>query len=220
MCDNGDGDAAEDSVQIWDHAAEGSALGLEALDDSDLFARRARGGTGAEDELLRRYSRLVRSITRTYSLSGLDRDDLMQEGMIGLLKAVRQYDPTKGVPFPAFAALVVKRSLLNVKDIQTGRQNAPLSSYVPLDDSFDSVSFQFDPEILAINKDEFSSLLVDLESRLSSFERKALGLFLAGFSITEIAEKLGREPKSTDNAITRVKKKAQAVRRQDGWSAD
>jgi len=187
----------------------------EALGDRELFTMRAHGETGAEDELLRRYSRLVRAITRTYSFPGLDRDDLMQEGMIGLLKAIRQYDPDKSVPFPAFAALVVKRSLLNVKDAQTGRQGVPLADYIPFDETIGGAGNEPDPALTAISRDEVSSLISRLESRLSAFEKKTLALFLAGFSVAEIAQKLGKEQKSTDNAVTRVKKKAQALRSQE-----
>lgn len=165
-------------------------------------------------ELITRHTRLVRACARPFFLAGGDDEDLLQEGMLGLLDAIRAYEPGSGVPFEAFAALCIRRSLISAVRASTARKHAPLNEALPLDraDALRAV----DPEAELLDRERFETLLDALRRRLSPMERAILPLYLDGFSCREIAVKAGKTPKSVDNAVQRIRRKAVSILGEDG----
>ena len=183
---------------------------LETLPDEELCALSAQENRRAEEILVARYHRLVRSCARPYFLAGGDSEDLLQEGMFGLIKAMREYDAGRETSFRTFAETCIRRRLFTVLRAANSGKHSPLNQSVPLNPSlFDaSSSFaQVDPEVLLIDREKAASLLEDTRKQLSDFEVKILGYYLDGLSCREIAETVGRPPKSVDNAIQRIRRK-------------
>lgn len=188
--------------------------GKESDSDSVLCRLAQQGDRVAEEQLVCRYARLVKSCARTYFLAGADGEDLIQEGMLGLLKAVRAFDERKGVPFEAFAHLCIKRRLLNT--LKYGEHRGADSQTVfigePLFDDKDAASAVSapisDPMLLVIGMEEQRELKRQLSSLLSVFEAKVLELFLEGYSYEEMSRLLGKSIKSVDNAIQRIRRKS------------
>ena len=173
----------------------------------------------ASDELYHRYKNIVRGKARPYFLVGADREDLVQEGMIGLFKAIRDYDSAKSTAFRPFAEMCITRQILTAIKLATRNKHAPLNRYDSLyrtvydDDSekqlMDIVggSTALDPEELYI-RHEFSIALEEaINSLLTELERSVLDRFLDGKSYSEIAAELGHSVKSVDNALQRIRKK-------------
>ncbi|MBR6119649.1 MAG: sigma-70 family RNA polymerase sigma factor [Oscillospiraceae bacterium] len=166
-------------------------------------------------ELITRHTRLVRACARPFFLAGGDDEDLLQEGMLGLLDAIRAYQPDSGVPFEAFAALCVRRSLISAVRAATARKHAPLNEALPLDRAELQLA---DPEAALLDREGFRTMLETLRGRLSPLERGILPLYLDGFSCREIAAKTGKTPKSVDNALQRIRRKAVILFGEDGSS--
>ena len=184
---------------------------LETLSDEQLCAACQSGSRNAEEVLAARYHRLVRSIARPYFLAGGDSEDLLQEGMLGLIKAMREYDPTQAAMFSTFADVCIRRRLYSVLKAASSGKHQPLNQAIPLNPSFFDVSLAFaqvDPEVLLIDREKTASLLEYTCKQLSAFEAEILGYYLDGLSVKEIAETMGRSPKSVDNAVQRVRRKA------------
>jgi len=182
---------------------------LEALPDEVLCGCAAESRQ-AEEILVARYHRLVRSCARPYFLAGGDSEDLLQEGMMGLLKAVREFDPACEASFHTFAETCVRRRLYTVIKAANSKKHSPLNQSVPLNPSlFDARSSftQVDPELLLIDREKAAGLLEDTRKQLSDFEVKILGYYLDGLTCREIAETVGRPLKSVDNAIQRIRRK-------------
>lgn len=195
---------------------ESAAEALEQLSDEALCQIAASGRAEAEEILVTRYHRLVRTCARPFFLIGGDSEDLTQEGMVGLLKAVREYDASKAASFRTFAEICIRNRLFSVLRAAARDKHAPLNQSVPLDmPFFDSNPYaagvrdiaQCNPEDVIIDREYTQSVLSGVQKQLSDFETKILGYYLDGLSCREIAETVGRSPKSVDNAVQRVRRK-------------
>lgn len=181
--------------------------------DEALCLLVSEGDTSAEDELVRRYVRLVRICARPLFLSGGDSEDLIQEGMLGLLSAVRSYSPCKEASFHTFAEVCIRNRLHSAIRAAKGGKHSPLndciSFEVPLLESvnFHLLTSKDNPEQLVINREEVNERLHQLRKRLSNFEQVILSHYLSGLSCSEIATKVHKTPKSVDNAVQRIRKK-------------
>lgn len=189
---------------------------LDRLSDEELCGLTVVGSRLAEELLVTRYSRLVRTCARPFFLIGGDSEDLTQEGMIGLIKAVREYDADKEASFRTFAEICIRNRLYSVLRAAARDKHSPLNQSVPLDiPFFDSNSYtsgtsdlaQRNPEDFLIDREYTKSLLSGFRKQLSEFEAKILGYYLDGLSCREIAETVGRSPKSVDNAVQRIRHK-------------
>ena len=183
---------------------------LEAMTDENLCALLAQGNRQAEEILASRYHRLVRSCARPYFLAGGDSEDLLQEGMFGLIKAMREYDASRETSFYTFAETCIRRRLYSVLKAANSGKHSPLNQSVPLNPSLFDASSSFaqaDPEVLLIDREIAAGLLEDTRKQLSDFEVKILGYYLDGLTCREISEAVGRPPKSVDNAIQRIRRK-------------
>ncbi|MEX2415379.1 MAG: RNA polymerase sporulation sigma factor SigH [Paenibacillaceae bacterium] len=187
--------------------------------DEDNVDAVREGDSSALEFLIHKYRNFVRAKARSYFLIGADREDIIQEGMIGLYKAIRDFRGDKLASFKAFAELCVTRQIITAIKTATRQKHIPLNSYVSLDKPiYDEDSDRTlldvicgtrvtDPEELIINKEEFMSLEDKMGEILSDLERKVLMLYLDGRSYQEIAVDLKRHVKSIDNALQRVKRK-------------
>lgn len=189
---------------------------MDILSDEELHSRAVGGNAEAEEELIRRYGRVIRSIARPFFLTGGDGEDLFQEGMLGLLNAIRTYDVGKGIPFRSYSALCIRRRLVSAIRGASGSKNVSLDECLSLESSlFDEDPSQNrnlrGPEDLVIGREEAQKLLDDVFRHLSEFERKVLRCFLNGMSYREIAEITGKPEKSVDNAVQRIRRKIASI---------
>ena len=181
--------------------------------DSALWIQASTGDPAAEEALVIKYSRLVRACARPYFLAGADRDDLLQEGMLGLLSAIRHYNPEKSVQFNTFAEYCIRRRIFDAIKVSNRDKSIPLNNYISLESPrFDEIyspaaSSLQNPEELLIENERAEEVMLQLKGSLSNFENKILDLFLAGMSYSEMADLVGKTIKSVDNAIQRIKKK-------------
>ena len=183
---------------------------LETLADEQLCAACQKGNRNAEDVLAARYHRLVRRIARPYFLAGGDNEDLLQEGMVGLIKAMREYDPAQSASFCTFAEVCIRRRLYSVLKSAASGKHQPLNQAIPLNPSFFDVSLAFaqdDPEVLLIDREKTAGLLEYACKQLSAFEAEILGYYLDGLTCREIAGTVGKPPKSVENAVQRIRRK-------------
>ena len=186
------------------------------LTDENLCRMVASGDRRAEEILVSRYTRLVRTCARPYFLAGGDSEDLTQEGMVGLIKAVREYDASKETTFRTFAEVCIRNRLYSVLRAAAREKHQALNQSVSLDTpEFDSHSYtsgtthlaQRNPEDHLIDREHTAALLTGVRKQLSEFEAKILGYYLDGLSCREIAETVGKPPKSVDNAVQRIRRK-------------
>jgi RNA polymerase sporulation-specific sigma factor len=187
--------------------------------DEDIIHEAKIGNEPALEYLINKYKSFVRAKARTYFLIGADREDIIQEGMIGLFKAIRDYNGDKLSSFRAFAELCITRQIITAIKTATRQKHIPLNSYVSLNKPiFDEESDRTlmdviseesisDPEELMINREDFQGIENKMGEILSSLEWEVLTLYLEGKSYQEIAEELDRHVKSIDNALQRVKRK-------------
>lgn len=181
--------------------------------DAELWRLASAGDAAAEEELIAEYSRLVKICARPYFLVGADSEDLIQEGMLGLLSAVRHYDPAKDVKFRTYAEYCIRRRIYNAIKSASRFKHNPLNDYVSLespgiDESNPQGSFHLrDPEEFVIAKERVDEITNSLYGSLSRLEEKVLGLYLEGLSYEEMASKLKKTPKSVDNAVQRIRRK-------------
>ena len=189
---------------------------LERHSDEALCGLAASGNREAEEVLVARYNRLVRTCARPFFLIGGDSEDLTQEGMVGLIKAVREYDAAKEASFRTFAEICIRNRLYSVLRAAARDKHSPLNQSVPLDTPFlDSNSYtsgtshlaQRNPEDFLIDREHTAALLAGVRKQLSEFEAEILGYYLDGLSCREIAETVGKPPKSVDNAVQRIRRK-------------
>lgn len=193
--------------------------GFEELGDEEVVAYARDGDDIALEYLIHKYKNFVRAKARSYFLIGADREDIVQEGMIGLYKAIRDFRADKLASFRAFAELCITRQIITAIKTATRQKHIPLNSYVSLnkpiyDEESDRTLMDIipgmkvsDPEELVISREEF----IDIENKMSEFlselEWKVLMYYLEGKSYQEIADALSRHVKSVDNALQRVKRK-------------
>jgi len=185
--------------------------------DEELIKKLRTGDDAAEALLYMRYKQVVRSKARGYFLVGADQEDIIQEGMVGLYKAVCDYAFDKQVSFRAFADLCITRQLITAIKGATRKKHIPLNTYIsfshPISDGETTLGDVLkdvrvsDPEELFIDRENFEAMVNGIERALSRLEQNALILFLNGYSYRRIADMLGKPVKSVDNAIQRVKKK-------------
>ena len=183
---------------------------LESMTDEALCRCVRQGDRLAEELLAARYHRLVRSCARPYFLTGGDQEDLLQEGMFGLIKAIREYDESREASFLTFAETCIRHRLYSVLRSAASTKHLPLNQSVPLTPSlFDAGSSvaHLDPEMLYIDRENSASFLEQVRQQLSDFEVKILGYYLDGLTCHEIAETVGKTPKSVDNAVQRIRRK-------------
>ena len=181
---------------------------LETLSDEMLCTQVRQGNRDAEEILAARYHRLVRSIARPYFLAGGDSEDLLQEGMLGLIKAMREYDEQQGAVFSTFADICIRRRLYSVLKAATSGKHQPLNEAIPLNTSLFELAFaQNDPELLLIDREKTADLLEYACKQLSAFEAEILGYYLDGLTCREIAQTVGKPPKSVENAVQRIRRK-------------
>ena len=194
--------------------------------DEMLIERLRDGERDITDFIMNKYKNLVRSKAKSMYILGADTEDLIQEGMIGLFKAIRDYDAGRDASFYTFAELCISRQVYTAVQASNRKKHMPLNSYISLysaneNEGGDNVGEEFinflglepqkNPEQLLIDKENVISLERKIEEELSTFEKQVLDLYLTGMSYTEIARVLGRDEKSTDNALQRMKSKIRKV---------
>ena len=186
-----------------------------SLPDEELSALARQGDRDAEETLVKRYTRLVRQMSRPFYLAGGESDDLIQEGMIGLMCGVREYDGTRPASFRTFAETCIRNRLYSAVRAAARDKHTPLNQSVPLEiPFFDGQGPLFgamageNPEDLIIGREGVQDALSDVRKQLSDFEAKILGYYLDGLTIREMAKAVSRSPKSVDNAVQRIRRKA------------
>ena len=203
------------------------AQSYNRLSDEELIMRLRDGEEPIMDYIIDKYKNMVRSKAKSMYILGADRDDLLQEGMIGLFKAVRDYDFGRDASFSTFADLCVTRQMYTAVQAARRQKHSFLNAYVSL--SADAGSDQEDdqeaqlinalasradrnPEEMLIDRENLERLEDYLNRELSPFEKQILELYLTGMSYAEIARVLGKSEKSTDNALQRIKSKIKKMK--------
>ena len=197
----------------------------DRMTDEQLLCDYKNGNQEIMDYLMVKYKSMVRKKSRAMYLLGGENEDLIQEGMIGLIKAVRDFDVTQKTSFSSFAELCVSRQMYSAIEASNRKKHLPLNSYVslyedseevgegrslPLIDTIES-SKENDPEVLYFGKEYTEAFAEQLKELLSPLENHVLYLHLMGTDYRTIAELLGKSPKSVDNALQRIKTKAQKI---------
>ncbi len=194
------------------------------LSDEKLSKLAQAGDDAAEETLINRYKELVKSRARLYFIAGADAEDVIQEGMIGLFKAVRDYCDNREASFRTFAAMCINRQIITAIKTASRLKHEPLNNSISLsrsiaDDNDDRrentientlISFQSNPEDMILAQDTADEIIGGISRILSKFELKVWQLYLSGQNYTAIAEKIGKSPKSIDNALQRIKRKIAA----------
>ena len=194
---------------------------FSGMDDEQLILQIHDGGDpDIIDHIMNKYKDMVRKKASSMYILGADKDDLIQEGMIGLFKAVRDYDIGRDASFSTFADLCISRQMYSAIKSLSRKKHAPLNSYISiyatredsekeaqaLEDILESDS-NLIPEQYIIDKENLKALEENIEKELSDFERQVLDLYITGMSVKTIAKVLGRDEKSTENAMQRVRSK-------------
>ncbi len=197
----------------------------ETMTDEQLIRALRDGERGVMDFIMVKYKSMVRKKARAMFLLGGENEDLIQEGMIGLIKAVRDYDAAQGASFASFAELCVSRQMYSAIEASRRKKHLPLNSYislyeegeteddgrnVPLIDTIESEG-ESDPEAIYFGKEYTEAFVEQLKERLSPLEKHVLYLHLMGTDYRTIAELLDKSPKSVDNALQRIKSKAEKM---------
>src|SRR5699024_8258052 len=187
-------------------------MNLRQLDDTELVLLVQEGNTQALDFIIQKYKPIVRAKASTYFLVGADHEDIAQEGMIGLYKAIRDFQSVKLTSFKGFAELCITRQIITAIKTATRQKHMPLNSYVSLNKPvYDEESertlldvleatIAMDPQELIVNRERFTDIENKLTSALTELERKVLLLYLEGRTYQEISVELNRHAKSIDNA--------------------
>ena len=191
--------------------------------DEELIVRLREGETEISDYLMEKYKEFVRKKARAMFLIGGETDDLIQEGMIGLFKAIQDYDKSKEAVFSTFAELCISRQLYSAVKSSNRKKNIPLNTYVSIyspvyseqgeetegsfmvDHSLEAA--ELSPEEILIDRENVRSLRCKIEECLSAMEKQVFDMYMEGMTYQEIARHLDKEPKSIDNALQRIKSK-------------
>ncbi len=202
---------------------------LETITDEELIKKYREGINEAVEILVQRYKRLVRAKIRSTYFVGIDKDDLIQEGMIGLFKAICDYNPEKEASFSSFASLCVTRQVSTAFKSVSRQKHIPLNTSISLSVPINQGGSEDDDEITLIdthknNKtitpedeiigmEDFENLNKQIEKVLSKLEKEVLNRYVNGENYHEIAKAMDKEPKSIDNALQRIKKKIETIRK-------
>lgn len=195
------------------------------LSDVELIVRLREGQTDITDYIMEKYKDLVKNKAKSMYILGADNDDLIQEGMIGLFKAIRDYDTGRDASFYTFAELCISRQIFTAVQASRRQKHIPLNNYISLykntsdnadeDEKYliDSLSAEggMSPEEMIIDRENVDILEQQIEESLSQFEKQVLDLYITGMSYVQIARVLGKDEKSTDNAIQRLKIKIKRI---------
>lgn len=195
----------------------------EPYSDEELILRLREGEENITDYIMDKYKNLVKSKAKSMYILGADNDDLIQEGMIGLFKAVRDYDSGRDASFFTFADLCISRQIYTAVQASGRQKHAPLNTYISLYSNVTEAGRQggeeaellnvlasrveLSPEEMMIDKENVENLEKTIERELSTFEKQVLDLYITGMSYVQIAKVLGKDEKSTDNALQRIKGK-------------
>lgn len=196
-------------------------------EEKELLLRCKNGENKAMEEMLNRYKNMVRSKATALYLVGADKEDLIQEGMIGLFKAIREYNPERNDSFAAFAGLCITRQMYSAIKSSNTKKNQPLNNYISFDvvanaedaklsgggsKGYDVIDYwQKSPEESLIDKERSVRLEEEVLTRLSFMEQQVLALYTAGLPYQEIARRMGKDPKAIDNALQRIRKKLKTM---------
>ncbi|QAA30803.1 RNA polymerase sporulation sigma factor SigH [Clostridium manihotivorum] len=198
---------------------DGSFIEFKEISDEEVVIRAKNGNTNAQEYLINKYENFVKTKAKSYFLIGADKEDIYQEGMIGLYKSIRDFNPEKLTSFKAFAEICVTRQIITAIKTATRQKHIPLNTYVSLnkpiyDEESDRTLLDVlsglkitDPEELIISKEEMLHIEKEMGRVLSDLEMEVLMSYLDGKSYQEIACDLDRQAKSIDNALQRVKRK-------------
>ncbi len=191
-------------------------ISFENLTDEEIVTLAQKGDKAAAEFIVGKYKDFVEMRSVPYFMAGGDRDDLVQEGLIGLYKAVKSYSSEKLANFKTFAEVCVVRQMISAVKTSTRKKNSPLNHYVSIhisDDEPDAISAKLidfknaNPESLLIEKESELGMKQKINSVLSDFESEVLNFYLSGLTYKEIAVFLGKSSKAVDNALFRIKKK-------------
>ena len=191
-------------------------INYEELKDEEVVALAQNGDKRAVDFILNKYKDFVEIRSLPYFMAGGERDDLVQEGLIGLYKAIKSYSDERKANFKTFAEICVVRQMISAVKSSTRKKNSPLNHYISIhvpEEEMDTISGKLidiknsDPESMLIEKEAADGMQDKINSILSDFEAEVLGYYLSGISYKEIAESIGKPAKAVDNALCRIKKK-------------
>ncbi len=191
---------------------------FDKLDDDAIIAKIKQGDDAAMDYMLKKYGTLVKREIRTVYIIGAETEDLAQEGMIGLFKAIRDYDAGKDAKFFSFATLCVRRQIRTAITTSNRKKHKPLNTYISIyteDNEYgatmlDDMEAERDgdnPEDVILKREQWITLADMINTKLSKFERQVISLYLEGMPYGDIATKLGKPTKSIDNALHRIRTK-------------
>lgn len=200
---------------------------FEVMDEKEVIAYAREGDNNAVDYLMEKYKNLVRQKARRLYIVGGDTEDLIQEGMIGLYKALRDYEPEKNASFYTFADLCISRQIYSAIKTSNRKKNQPLNTYISFyapagkkneetEEDITLVDVMFwnknaNPEKIVVDKEYINVIEYELERRLSQMENEVLKLYIEGYSYIQIAEILEKSPKSIDNTLQRIKAKVATI---------
>ena len=190
--------------------------GYDQCSDEELIVRLQKGEKEISDYLMEKYKEFVRKKARAVYLIGGETDDLIQEGMIGLFKAVQDYRPEKEASFRTFAGLCIDRQLYSAIQSSNRQKHLPLNSYVSLSQAGEAEDLEGrwseNPEAVVIDQERTRILKEEIQKALSSMENKVLTYYMQGYGYVKIAKLLGKNPKSIDNALQRIRGKIRACK--------
>ena len=184
----------------------------DAYSDRELIQMLREGETSVSEYLMDKYKTLVRKKARALYLAGGDQEDLLQEGMLGLYKAVREYQPEKEASFQTFAGLCISRQMYSAVVSAQRKKHRPLNTSISLNELAEnqeeySLGIAESPESILLDQEATETLKKEIEKQLSPFETKVLNLYLSGLDYLQIAEELDKPAKSIDNALQRIRAK-------------
>ncbi len=191
---------------------------LEELSDNEIILLIRKNDDNAMEYMLKKYSGVVKKEIRTVYLTGAEMDDLAQEGMIGLFKAIRDYEPDKGASFHTFATLCVRRQINTAISMSNRKKHIPLNTSIPIyyengDEGYNILddlgvgNEENNPENLVLVKEQHNIMLEKINNELSGMERNVLRMYLDGMAYSDIAKNLGKSEKSVNNALQRIRAK-------------
>ncbi|MCI5699746.1 MAG: sigma-70 family RNA polymerase sigma factor [Lachnospiraceae bacterium] len=183
--------------------------------DEELIRRLRQGESEIEDFLMDKYKNLVKIRARAMYLIGGETDDLIQEGMIGLFKAIRDYREDRDAAFATFAKLCVERQLYRTIESSNRQKNQPLNTYISLDGESQEEELQRlweeSPEAIVVDREHTDAMIERIHKALSPFENHVLNLYMNGYTYIQIAEMMDKSPKSIDNALQRIRSKVRDI---------